>query len=216
MSAMRITLSTIHKQLRAALLTRRLAGAGQQLQLDAGCRFEHPENISLGDRVRIGRHALLRANSDGEADLPATQGSINIDTDTSVLEDTLLTANNGNITIGRRCWLAAGTYLYGNGNIHMGDDVLIAARTIINTVAHNYSHRYLPINAQGINTAPVIIEDDVWIGLNCTILQGVTIGRGAIIGAGSLVNQSVPAYSIVVGTPARVIGTRPIDQKAAA
>jgi acetyltransferase-like isoleucine patch superfamily enzyme len=216
MSAIHITLSAICKQLRTALLTRRLASVGQQVQLDGGCRFEYPENISLGDRVRIGRHALLRANSHGEAELSATHGGIYIGADTSVLEDCLLTANNGNITIGRRCWLAAGTYLYGNGNIHMGDDVLIAARTIINTVAHNYSHRDLPINAQGINTAPVIIGDDVWIGLNCTILQGVTIGRGAIVGAGSLVNKNVPAYSIVVGTPARVIGTRPLGQKVAA
>jgi acetyltransferase-like isoleucine patch superfamily enzyme len=140
--------------------------------------------------------------------MPSKSG-IHIDADTSVLEDTMLTANDGYISIGRRCWLGAGTYLYGNGNIQMGDDVLIAARTIINTVAHNYSHRDLPINAQGINTAPVMIENGVWIGLNCTILQGITIGEGAIIGAGSLVNRDVPAYSIVVGTPARVIGMRP-------
>jgi acetyltransferase-like isoleucine patch superfamily enzyme len=55
----------------------------------------------------------------------------------------------------------------------------------------------------------VIIEDDVWIGRGSTIVSGVRIGRGAVIGAGSVVTQDVPALSIAAGVPARVIGSRP-------
>lgn len=54
----------------------------------------------------------------------------------------------------------------------------------------------------------IIIEDDVWIGFNCTILSGVRIGKGAVIGAGSVVSQDIPPYSIVVGSPAKVIKYR--------
>lgn len=59
---------------------------------------------------------------------------------------------------------------------------------------------------EGYNMSkPIIIEDDVWIGLNCTILKGVTIGRGSIVAAGSVVTKSVPPNSLVAGVPARVI-----------
>jgi acetyltransferase-like isoleucine patch superfamily enzyme len=54
----------------------------------------------------------------------------------------------------------------------------------------------------------VVIEDDVWIGLNAVILQGVTIGHGTIVGAGAVVNKSIPPWSVAVGVPARVIGRR--------
>lgn len=53
--------------------------------------------------------------------------------------------------------------------------------------------------------AKIVVEDEVWIGANVTILQGVTIGRCAVIGAGSVVTKDVPAYSVVVGAPARVV-----------
>jgi acetyltransferase-like isoleucine patch superfamily enzyme len=56
--------------------------------------------------------------------------------------------------------------------------------------------------------AQVIIEDDVWIGYGAIVLSGVTVSRGAIIGAGAVVTTSVPAYAVVVGNPAKVIGRR--------
>ena len=58
------------------------------------------------------------------------------------------------------------------------------------------------------NDAPVIIEDDVWIGAHVTILKGVTIGRGSVVAAGGIVNKSTPPYSISGGVPARVIKFR--------
>ncbi|MDP4598242.1 MAG: acyltransferase [Pseudomonadales bacterium] len=200
MSAVDKSLKKLFLNVRQHLLKSKLGRAGKHLQFDRGIRFEQPRQITLEDGVRIGRHALLRAN---------TKFRISIGEAASILEDTMLTANGGEIHIGARSWVGAGSYLYGNGGIHIGADVLIAARTVINTVSHNYADRTCTINSQGLNTAPVIIEDDVWIGLNCTILQGVTIGRGAIVGAGTLVNCDIPAYSIAVGTPARIIGTRP-------
>lgn len=54
-------------------------------------------------------------------------------------------------------------------------------------------------------TSPVVIEDDVWIGYGATILKGVTLGQGCVVGAGAIVTKSVPAKTVVVGNPSRVI-----------
>ena len=56
-----------------------------------------------------------------------------------------------------------------------------------------------------VNSAPITICDDAWIGMNCIILKGVTIGEGAIVGAGSVVTKDVPAWTVVAGNPARVV-----------
>jgi acetyltransferase-like isoleucine patch superfamily enzyme len=71
-----------------------------------------------------------------------------------------------------------------------------------------YSDISTPIFRQGLVTAPVFIEDDVWIGCNATILKGVRIGRGAIVAAGAVVTKNVPPLAIVAGVPACVISSR--------
>ena len=58
-----------------------------------------------------------------------------------------------------------------------------------------------------VKTKPIIIEDDVWIGFNSIILKGVTIGKGAIIAAGSVVTKDIPPFSMVAGNPAKIIKT---------
>jgi galactoside O-acetyltransferase len=60
-------------------------------------------------------------------------------------------------------------------------------------------------NWTGVKHAPIIIKDKAWIGFNCIILKGVTIGEGAVVGAGSVVTENVPDYAVVAGNPARLI-----------
>ena len=75
---------------------------------------------------------------------------------------------------------------------------------------HNIINVGIPIKEQGYREADIIIEDDVWIGANSVITSGVHIGKGAVIGAGSVVTQDIPAFVIAVGTPAHVIKSRPV------
>jgi acetyltransferase-like isoleucine patch superfamily enzyme len=63
------------------------------------------------------------------------------------------------------------------------------------------------VAAHLVVTAPVVIEDDVWLGTNAVVLPGVTVGRGSIVGAGAVVTADVPPFSVVAGVPARVIRT---------
>lgn len=95
-----------------------------------------------------------------------------------------------------------------NESIFIGKNVMIAQMSTVRDTDHAFDSKDIPMKDQGIVTAPVIIEDDVWIGHGATILKGVTIGQGAIVAAGAVVTQSVPAYSIVGGIPAKVLKTR--------
>jgi maltose O-acetyltransferase len=63
-----------------------------------------------------------------------------------------------------------------------------------------------PKKLEEVASAPIVIEDDAWIGFNSTILKGVTIGRGAVVGAATVVTKDIPAYAIVAGNPAKIIG----------
>lgn len=69
------------------------------------------------------------------------------------------------------------------------------------------------IDEQGVNTQPVVIEDDVWVGANSVILPGVTLGKHCVVAAGSVVSHSVPSYSICAGCPAKLSKPMILKQK---
>lgn len=95
------------------------------------------------------------------------------------------------------------------GRFRIGNDCAIAPNCTIIGANHSFQRVDIPIKQQGFSCrGGVIIEDDVWIGANSVVLDGVTIGRGCVIGAGSIVTKSVPPYSIAVGNPCRVIKSR--------
>ena len=187
--------------LRRSWLRLRLGRFGNDALVEAGARLQYPDRIRLGNGVRIASQAMLRANTDHPT-------GISIGDHSTVHESALIAANRGRVTIGRRCWLAQFCLITGNGHVRIGDNVLIAAHISINTVSHHFERCDIPIDDQGIYCDPVIIEDDVWIGLSAIILQGVTIGHGAIVGAGAVVTRDVPPWSVVMGVPARVIRRR--------
>ena len=90
----------------------------------------------------------------------------------------------------------------------IGDKVRIGLRVNIITNNHVFMDHKRPIMEQGSTCAPVIIENDVWIGVNVTVLPGVTVGEGSVIGAGAVVTKDVNPYTVVAGVPARKLGQR--------
>ena len=95
-----------------------------------------------------------------------------------------------------------------DGGVYIGCRVLIGYRTQILSSNHKVPERPGRIFSAGHVKAPVRIEDDVWIGANCIILPGVTIGEGSVVAAGSVVTKDVPSFSYVAGVPAKVIKER--------
>lgn len=104
--------------------------------------------------------------------------------------------------------LALSVLITTGGGVDIGDRVLIGYRTQILSSNHNIPPYPDPIFSAGHSHAKVIIHKDVWIGANCIILPGVTIGEGAVIAAGSIVTKDIPAFAIAMGIPAKVKSSR--------
>ena len=101
--------------------------------------------------------------------------------------------------------------------MYIGNDVSISRGTYFHGSNHKFDNPNLPIMKQGTEAASldykdktysIVICDDVWIGSNVIILPNINIGKGSIIGAGSVVTKNIPEYSVAVGVPARVIKNR--------
>lgn len=133
-------------------------------------------------------------------------------------------SKGGFIRVGDDCYIGP-SLLISRSGIEIGDHVTIAwGCTIYDHDSHSldYRERRKDIEREinninrgidfiydkdwsTVNSKPIIIEDDVWIGMNSIILKGVTIGRGAVVGAGSVVTKDVPAWTVVAGNPAVVV-----------
>jgi acetyltransferase-like isoleucine patch superfamily enzyme len=113
------------------------------------------------------------------------------------------------LTIEERVYIGRNTYIGVFQPVTIGANTIIGAYSYIISANHRYESRELPIRDQGFMGAPIILENDVWLGTHVVVLPGVTIGQGAIIAAGSVVNKDVPPYEIWGGAPARFLKKRP-------
>jgi len=130
--------------------------------------------------------------------------------DFSEIKDFVIIRTHTNpVKIGRYCQLNPFTVIYGGSGVIIGDNVMIGPHCVIAAGNHNYKQIDVPMRFAGsLTKGPITIEDNVWIGANCTITDGVTIGKDSVVGANSVVVNNVNPYEIVAGTPAKVISTR--------
>ena len=172
--------------------------------IEAGVRIAHAGGVHLGKSVYLDQGVYLHALPNG----------ITIGDNTFIMHHTMLHVFNfrglpqAGITIGRNCFLGEYNVIRGQGGVHIGNDVYTGPMVQMVAVNHVYQDATRPIREQGITAQGIVIEDDVWIGANATIVDGVTIGKGSIIGAGSVVTRDIPPYSIAVGTPAQPVKDR--------
>jgi acetyltransferase-like isoleucine patch superfamily enzyme len=140
-----------------------------------GVRGGRDSGVLLGDRVMISRGAVLNVRG----------GTMEIGSDTTIGGDARVACSLGKTSIGSHVMVAAFSYLGG--------------------INHRSDRTDAPMITQGIESkGGVVIEDDVWIGAHCVVLDGARIGKGSIIGACSMVNGEIPPYSVAYGIPARV------------
>lgn len=113
------------------------------------------------------------------------------------------------VIIGNHSQINPFTVIYGGSGVIIGDDVMIAPHCMIAAGNHDYIQIDKPMrHADNISKGPIKIGDGVWIGANCTITDGVSIGRHAVVAANSVVNKDVMEFDIVGGCPAKKIGSR--------
>ncbi len=159
-----------------------LAAVGDDVNIDAGATFYGAERISLGSHVRIDTGAVLSAGA-------------------------------GGITIGDHVHISVRVTLIGAARIEIGSFVSVSVGTTVFSSNDDYRGGWLsgptvPDDLRNVTNAPVILEDHALIGSNCVILPGVTIGKGAAVGALTCVRKSVPPFAIVAGPRGDVIGER--------
>lgn len=130
----------------------------------------------------------------------------------SIIEDGAIINNGiGDIIIGNNTMITSRVMILGPVNI--GHNVVVGIGTQLVGLTHNYEDVDIPINKQGVKGTQINISNDVWIGGNSVILQGVSIGTHSLVGAGSVVTKDVEPYTIVAGNPAREIKKYDFDLK---
>lgn len=116
------------------------------------------------------------------------------------------------LKIGNNSGIGIGAKIYGidgnGGKVTIGNNVMMASDVTILTLNHAYKEKDKPMREQGVEFKNVIIENDVWIGYRVTILPGVKVGKGSVIGAGAVVTKNVAPYTVVGGVPAKFIKER--------
>jgi len=155
--------------------------------------------ITIGRGCNIARSAVVEIRGGG---------SIVIGENTEILDGAMLLTHGGKIQIGDNCSVNVYSVIYGHGGVKIGNNVLIAGGNMIIPNNHNFISRDKTIIEQGATAKGIVIEDDVWIGHGCTILDGIVLAKGTVVAAGSVVNKSTEPYSVVAGVPARIIKYR--------
>lgn len=120
----------------------------------------------------------------------------------------ILAAYGGEIVLGDNVSVNPYSVLYGHGGLSIGANTRIAAHVTVVPANHIFAERDVPICHQGIDARGIVIEEDVWIGTGVRVLDGVRVGRGAVLAAGAVIRQDVPNFGVVGGVPARLIKFR--------
>ncbi|NJL49063.1 MAG: acyltransferase [Leptolyngbyaceae cyanobacterium SM2_5_2] len=173
-------------------------------EIAPGVFFYNPKSISLGHRVRVERFVrILNFEPDSKillSDRVIVSQNVEIRVHTQA-------GKNGQIKIGSNTYIGPFSYLSGE-YISIGKNCLIAPYVGIFANNHVFEDPSCPICEQGHTYQGIVIEDDCWIGAGTKILDGVSIGQGSVVGAGSVVTKDLPPYSVAVGVPAKVIKKR--------
>jgi acetyltransferase-like isoleucine patch superfamily enzyme len=175
----------MYTRLRARCFSLLISGAfahfGRGASVMPPLRFWGEWRIAIGEAVFLGPGCWLQTLPDGENRSVA-------------------------LVIGAGTSIAGACHISALRDVRFEEHVLMARNVYVSDHIHRYTERGEPVQEQGIDKlAPVLIKRGAWIGENVVICPGVTIGRGAVVGANSVVNRDVPDYSVAAGAPARVV-----------
>ena len=194
--------SFLGNRLRSSMYRHIFYSMGKKVCIQYGVEFIEPSCIKFGNDVRICRFVNIDASGHPNNFIHLADKVIfSYGVDIQALINT-------SIDIGDRTFIGPYVTIAGPGDISIGKNCLIAAHSGIFANNHIYADPAQPIGLQGVTRLGITIEDDCWLGSGVKVLDGVTIGHGSVIGAGSIVTKNIPPFSIAVGVPARVIKSR--------
>ena len=136
-------------------------------------------------------------------------GAVVINNDVIVNRNCMIQAKAGPVRLGSRTTIGSNSVIVSMAGVEFGEAVLVAGNCYFSAGAYQVDDTTSAVMDQGAySKGPIIIDDNSWIGTGAIILDGVRVGKGAIVGAGAVVTKDVPDFAIVAGIPARVIRTR--------
>jgi len=189
------------------------------MRMDGMAAIERNVRLRFASRIRLGRGAYLDEN----VYIHACPDGVKIGENTLVMHGSVLHVYNFRglphafIRIGRDSLVGEYSVIRGQGGVTIGDRVYTSPGTQIIAVNHIFNDPQRPFVEQGITAEGIVIEDDVWLGSNCVITDGVRVGNGSVVAAGAVVTKDVPPHTIVAGVPAKVLreidGSQPLEGK---
>ena len=177
-----------------------LANVGKGCLIERNVRIDNPSGIYLSDRVFIGENCLISPGSQ--------KGEVHFESDIFIAPLCGFKAFGCKISIGKHVHFSRNTFINGRGGVEIGQDSLFGPNVVLMTTNHVFTDVNIPIRQQGVQSAAIKIENDVWLGSNVLVMPGVTIKTGAVVAAGAVVTKDIPEFSIAAGVPARVIKKR--------
>jgi acetyltransferase-like isoleucine patch superfamily enzyme len=174
---------------------------GKSVCIQSNVRFIGTDTIEIGDYVRIYSGSYI--SNKGNRICFGNHVSIDHGVDIRAYDHP-----GGDITIGEHTYIGPYVCMAGPGLIKIGKDCMIASHSSLYANNHIFSDPNKRFREQGVSTKGIVIEDDCWLGTGVRVLDGVTIGKGSVIGAGAVVTRDIEPYSIAVGVPAKVISKR--------
>ncbi len=163
--------------------------------------FGNTKKVKFGNKVRLSGKIIF-GNNIAIQDNSRIRG-INIEIKDNVyIHENVFIRSNVKIQIGENTTINRNTSIL--DNVVIGKDCSIAPNCVIVGSNHIFNNPLITIKSQGSELKGIIIEDDVWVAANVTIVDGVRIGKGSVIAAGATVTKSVEPYSIMGGVPAKI------------
>ena len=161
--------------------------------------------INFGKNIYLDRNSYLHAFSDAPITL---ENNVVIGESVRLHCWNFRQIKDSQISIGANTNVGHFSFIHGHGGVNIGKNCLMGPYCIIDCSYHILESTEIPMLDQPMTYKKTVIEDDVWMGARVLIINGSRIGKGSVIGAGSLVNKDIPPYSIAVGNPVRVIDSR--------
>lgn len=188
--------------LRKVMLPPLFQSCGNHPIFGKGLIIRKPGFIRLGNNISIDDYTMLDGGAEGGA-------AIRIGDRVVISRGCLIQAKTGSLEIGEDCDIGAGAVVASAGGIRLEPSVLVAGCCYIGGARYRLNETHTPIMRQGVySRGEIRIGEGSWIGASAVILDGVAIGRGCVVGAGSVVTEDIPDYGVAVGNPARVVRIR--------
>jgi acetyltransferase-like isoleucine patch superfamily enzyme len=187
--------------LRGLLYPRLLGKVGKGVHFGSNVVLRSPHKIRIDDNVVIDDNCVLDAKGYDNQGISIGKGVF-------IGRNTILSCKNGDITLGDGVNIGFNCEIFSASRVVLEENILLAAYTYLIGGDHDFKRTDIPVIQQGRGSRGILVRQNAWLGAGVKVLDGVTIGRDAIIGTGAVVTNEIPEYAIALGVPARVVKKR--------